>query len=309
MRRSKSDRCAPRACLHRIGLAAILLGLSAPAQAQQWASPRVVATAHSQRALGVGTDGLFMNPGGLAFPGAYFGEVGYADDLREDDRRINLSLTDSAINSLVAGGVALSYGRSRPQGPPDGDVLFEGYRIDGGLALRGGDQFGLGVVVTGYDFNRLEDGFLADDQSRDLVEVTVDVGFQWLITPQFKIGVVGQNLTNPQRNEVPLTVAAGIGLILGAFSVEGSGMWENREASDRWTASLGASYIIQELVPLRAGVLYDFEQEEVGLSGGLGIQAGRISFEAAYQSRVSNASDYRDDDERMLVGSLRVQFF
>lgn len=304
----KSFSPAPRALVGIPSLLAALLH-PGPASGQEWSSPRLTAMANAQRASASGTDALFANPGGLSFPGAYFGEVGYADDFRETDRRIHVSLADSAINQIVSGGVAFTYGRARPVGSSDDSVLLEGYRLDAGVALKGGDSFGIGIAVRGFDYNRLVDGQFADDQSRDLGEVSFDIGFQWIINENFRIGVVGENLTNPERTELPLTVGGGLAFSYEAFTVEGNGFWENLPGPDRGQLALGASFVIAKLVPIRAGALYDFLEEEVGLSGGLGIQAGRVAFEAAYQARVANASDFRDDDERLFVSSLRIQLF
>lgn len=298
----------------RIAAAAILL-TSAPAWAYQWQSARLVAMQGSARAAGVGADGLFSNPAGISFPGAYILDAGYADDFREGDRRAHLSITDSSTNRRVAGAVAFTYGRARPAQDPDPSLLLEGYRVDAALSVRASERFALGAAVRGFDYNILENGRLRPDQSNgDLAEVTMDVGFQWQLADPLRLGVVAQNLTNTRRAEVPLTLGGGLALTVDALILESDLFWEsftdvNQVDQDSWNVTFGGSYTIQKIVPVRVGVVYDFLQEEVGVSGGVGILIERLNIEAAYSQRVTNANDYRGDDERLFVVSVGLQLF
>lgn len=275
---------------------------STEAWGQQWQSARLVALSGARRALAAGSDALVLNPAGMALNKRYMLEAGYGDDLRESDRRVHVSITDGYTGSL-AGGLAYTYGSSRPLAATDPEDRLEGHRIDGGLASQIADGVAFGVTLRGliFDFDS------TTSDLGDLDNFTVDVGFQWRISPAVSWGVSGQNLTNIPRADASLKAGSGVGVMVGSVSVESDVVYD--AFTERFTSQAGAEAMFFKMVPARLGVLYDTELEQFGLSGGLGIQIDRLSLDAAYSQRINNLGDGPDADQRIFVVSLAVRLF
>lgn len=153
----------------------------------------------------------------------------------------------------------------------------------------------------------VQDG--AEIPGGDLHEFTFDVGFQWQVNEQVAVAITGQNLTNIQRAEAPLLGSAAVGLTYEAFTLEGDATY-NAFTEDMLLA-LGTGYTFAKVVPVRLGVIYDFQQSEVGLSFGAGVELGRFGVDLAYAQRITNVDSdaFEDDDERVFVASMRVAIF
>lgn len=290
-----------------LGVAAALIfllsGIS-EAYATSWLGARLTGFAQARRAWARGSDALVINPAGLALSPSYTVELGYADDFRESDRRVHVSITDGQAGP-VAGGVGYTYGKLRPFNFFDDEDRLEGHRFEGALAFGIFEGAALGVNLRGliYEAQPAE-----GSTGEDLEEFTFDVGFQWKVNEQVAIALTGQNLTNIQRLEAPLLATAAVGLTFDAFTIE-SDVTYNAFLSDVLVA-VGAGYTFAEVVPIRAGFLYDLQQQEAGLSFGAGIQAGRFGLDLAYIQRITNiSSDETDDDERVFVASIRLVAF
>jgi hypothetical protein len=225
-------------------------------------------------------------------------ELGYGDDFRGSDRRFNVSITDGQAGP-ISGGVSFTYTTARPRFSTDDRLRLEGYRIDGALAVRANERLSVGVGIRGavYDLEN-ED----ESTSQNAGTLTFDVGLQWKITDAIAIGLVGRNLTDPDEPEFALEAGGGIGFGSGPFTLEVDAIYDN--AVENVIGSVGSTLVLGEIVPLRVGLLYDADQEELGVGGGAGIQVGRIGIDVAYQQRVTNANDFRDDDERIFTASV-----
>jgi len=128
------------------------------------------------------------------------------------------------------------------------------------------------------------------------------------VNEQVAVGITGQNLTNIERPEAPLLVSGAIGLNFGAFTVE-SDVSYNAFIRDVLMA-FGAGYTFAKVVPVRAGVIYDLQQNEAGIAFGAGVLAGRFSLDLGYIQRITNVdANIEDDDERVFVASMRVVAF
>ncbi|MGF1510986.1 MAG: hypothetical protein ACFB9M_15945 [Myxococcota bacterium] len=263
----------------------------------------LIGTAGARRALAVTNEALFVNPAGVAMAPVYSVELGYGDDFRGSDRRFHVSITDGQAGP-IAGGLSFTYTTARPRDSTDDSERLEGFRVDGAVALRANQALALGFGVRGtvYDLE-------TDDESTDESQgtLTFDFGLQWRISEFLVLGLVGRNLTNPDEAETPLEAGGGLGVINGPFSIEVDAYYDN--FLKNVVIASGSTYVINRLIPVRLGSLYDAAQNEFGISGGLGIQYGRVGLDIGYQQRVRNADDSRDDDERIFTVNAFLQPF
>lgn len=292
-----------RLCL-RFCLAAALCALW-PAQvfAQAYAPPRLLSLGGAQRALGSGNDALFQNPAGLAFSGSYEIELGYADDARESDRRVALSVADGQAGE-IAGGLSIMYGRFRPPGQVEGSQRLDGIRFDAATALRASQGFAIGVA-TRYGDYRLLDGEMEVENGGSSA-FSIDVGILWQIAEGISIGGTMQNVTADSQPGLPRTWGAGVGYQGGPFMIEidVEHEWELRAPE----YALGAGFTISDRFPLRAGVSFNQETERFTVSAGAGFSVDRIAFDVAYRQGVDLGPE-EDADGRLLVASFTIRAF
>ncbi len=292
-----------------MGASAILLAavlIPSVAGAQQWQSARLIGRTGAQRAQAGGTDALVLNPAGMALDKKYIIEMGYADDFRQGLRRFNVSITDGQAGP-VAGGVSYTYGRTSPEDPFDGEEQLEGHRIEGGLAVAVPKLpgFAMGANLRGLFFQAINTS--EDSDLEDLNEFTFDVGIQWRVSEQVAIGVSGQNLTNIDREEAPLRVGGGVGVTFGDFELEGDGVYDL--FIDNVILSASAAYTLSKVVPVRGGVVWDPESQEIGFSVGAGVMLGPVGIDVAYAQRLTNNDDSEGDDQRIFVVGIRGVLF
>ena len=273
-----------------------------PAEAQVFEGARLLGFAETQRALTTGNDSIYVNPGGLALASIYSVELGYLDDARGSDRRVNASIVDSQAGP-VAGGIAYTYSTRRPDGVPEGDARLRGHRVEIAAATKLGQSVGLGVT-TRYLHYDLKNGAEGEEGFKTL---TFDVGLAWRIVEGLSIGAVGYNLTNSKRAELPISIGGGIGYEIAGFSIEGDARYNFQLEKAR--LSFAAGYIIADLVPVRVGAWYDFANKAWAISGGLGFNYERIAVDIGYRQYINGDRTFKDDDERILGIALRGRFF
>lgn len=284
--------------------AILLLGVAAPAAAQQYEGARLLGLAEAQRALTSANDSIYINPAGLALGSMYSVELGYLDDIRGSDRRFNASVIDSQAGP-IAGGLAYTWTNRRPEFTPEPDERIEGHRMEIALATRVAESAALGVTLRYMTFDlHDEDGEEIEDGGFKIF--TVDVGFQWRVFDGLSVGLAGYNLTNSDEPEVPIGWGGGIGYQLGAFSIEGDIRYNAQRGEPRYSGALG--YVLAETVALRAGVSYDYATKGIAVSGGAGLFLDRFAIDVGYRQLV-NADDVGvDSDQRILGVAVRALF-
>ncbi|MEL6186962.1 MAG: hypothetical protein AAFU79_20240 [Myxococcota bacterium] len=280
------------------------MGGTAPAWAQAYEPPRLLGFAGAQRALGTGNDALYQNPAGLAFSGSYEVEIGYADDFREADRRVTLSIADGQAGEF-AGGLGLTYARFRPAGETEGDRRLDGLRFDVGLAAMLGRTLAVGVTTRFGDYRLLA----GDDEVPDggTSALTFDVGLQWQLGQGFSVGGLVRNLTSESQPGMPRAWGAGLGYRSGPLlaEVDVDHAWET--VAPVYSGTVG--FIIAEQFPLRVGTSFDSETERFSISGGAGFVVDRIAVDLAYRQRIDPVASGEDADERLFAVSFRVRAF
>ncbi len=303
-----------RALVHRRHLArwgpAGLLGLlglltePSAAWAQPFEGARLLGIAGAERALSAGNDSIYLNPAGLGIGKLYSIEANYFDDFRGSDRRINGSIIDSQAGP-VAGGLAYTYYKRRPLGSSDDSTRIEVHRAELSSAMALSEGLSLGVTSRYMNVKYTQNDEKNDDLSYNAF--TLDVGLQWRIWQGLAIGLVGYNLTNSDREELPIGWGAGLGWQYGAFSVETDVRYNARVGNP--TFSFGAGYVIAEFLPLRAGVSYDRRAKTVAVSAGLGLVLDRFHVDVGYRQLVNGDRNFEDADQRIFGAALRGIFF
>lgn len=285
--------------------ALVLVGaLDSPVLAQDYEGARLLGLADAQRALAVGNDAIFVNPAGLAFTPTYEVELGYADDLRESDRRLNLSIADGQ-SGPIAGAIALTYGLFRPPLFASGDYRLEGLRLDIAAAFQLAQGFAFGGSVRFADYRLL---FGEEEiENGGSSGFAFDLGSQWQLGGGLSLGVTLQNLSNTNQPDLPRAWGAGLGWRTGALllEVDVDHAWEVRDP----IYSLAAGYVFGERFPIRAGVSYLQGSEEVAISVGAGLAVERIGLDLAYRQIVDPRRSASDADERLFVLSFRIRVF
>lgn len=274
------------------------------AEAQQYEGARLLGLAEAQRALTMANDSIYINPAGLALGRMYSLELGYLDDIRGSDRRFNASVVDSQAGP-IAGGLAYTWTRRRPEFAPEPDDRLEGHRMEIALATRVAESAALGVTARYMTFDlHDEDGEKIEEGGFNIF--TIDVGFQWRMTESLSFGIAAYNLTNTDEPEVPIGWGAGLGYQLGAFSIEGDIRYNAQRGEPRYSGGIG--YVIAETVALRSGVSYDYKSEAIAVSGGAGVILDRFVIDIGYRQLI-NADDIGEDSDQRILGlAVRALF-
>ena len=266
-------------------------------------TPRAVAMAGAQNALGTSTTSLFLNPANLPVARVYHFE-GFAAISPEARRQsYGGAVADSSTNRIAGG-----FGGTWSTMDPDG-IKRTWTDLHLGLAYPLGDKFSLGATgrylrvgqaVSSGPFG----ASLASDGTRGdplFNTFTFDVGATVIPVQQLRIGVVGHNLTNPGSGLAPTLLAGGVGFTQDIFSIEGDAMvdfttWQ--KARGRYM--VGGEIFVANHFPIRLGYRYDDGQRTHALSAGLGYIDRKFSFELSARRDVAS-----DRPATMLVAGLR----
>ena len=273
------------------------------AQAQDFRGARLLGFADSRRALAITNDAIYINPAGLAMAQQYSIESGYIDDFRGSDRRFNGSVLDSQAGPLAA-GLAYTYSTRRPDDVPDGNIRIEGHRADLALASRIAASAAIGVSLRYLSFDRTGD---------DSVEGTgfslfnLDAGLRYQLLENVSIGVVGYNLIKNDRAETPIQLGGGLGFNGGLFTIEADVLYDFQV--EDLQVSGGGSFVLGDMFPVRAGVSWDQTSDEWQLSVGLGFFVKQLAVDLAYRQSLNPQGTGDDKDGRLFAVAVRAVVF
>ncbi|MGD0524741.1 MAG: hypothetical protein ABSE49_06345 [Polyangiaceae bacterium] len=287
--------------VRRLGLALgglVALGVLAPAKALadtmstspaqaydlgEIESARSTGMGGALNALGVSTTGLYLNPANMALARVYHLEALAAYSPESQRESFGLAIVDSVINSShVSGGVAATWNVFDPTG-----MHRVWTDIRAGLAMPFGDHFALGV--TGR-WLHVDQAVSAGPFGPDLVSdgtsgnglydaLTLDVGATALLG-DFRMGIVGHNLTNPGVSLAPTTLAGGIGYLTQVFALELDGLVDFTTYDHPEGRIMGGTEIfVADHYALRAGWRYDAGTQIHSPSLGFGYIDPRWSIE------------------------------
>jgi len=225
------DRCAVA-----FGFAAVLFLVTARAGAEpselrpeigynynEVETPRTTGTGGAIRALSSSVHALFVNPSGLTSARVY--HLGAFANIMPEARRqsYGAAAVDSLISSArVAGGVGATYNFQDADGV---DRRWTDLRV--ALAYPIAEQFHLGLGGRYLWLSENGDGPLgASAASSGLPDARIvsgfglDAGATLRLGKMLSIGVVGNNLNNPDTGFQPTSFGGGVGLLVGDYSAE-----------------------------------------------------------------------------------------
>jgi hypothetical protein len=221
-------------------LALALLGISSAAEADpmstspeqaydqgQIPAARAVGMGDALNALGVSTPALFMNPANLPLARVYHLEAFGAYSPEAVRQTYGLAIVDSVLNAAhVSGGLGGTWNEMDPDG------LHRVWTdVRAALAAPLGDYFSVGAtgrylnVTQSHGVGPFGPSYASDGNAGGSLfsQITFDLGATASLG-DFRLGLVGHNLTNPGTSLAPTTTALGLGYTSQIFSVEVDGM-------------------------------------------------------------------------------------
>lgn len=286
------------------GITALLLAVPANSFAQardEGAPANSLGVGDSVRASAVGSSALFFNPAGMPRLKQYAIEAGYSFLNGRDGHSFGIGMVDSATNESLAMGAQYNYILSKRNGKDR-----DGHNIRGGLATGYATKDfaiygGLGVRYGSLTVGASDTG---DNGETDDVEFfTMDAGLMLTISDMFRIGVVGQNLILTNDSASPRTIGVGVALQVDDFEMGVDANLDIETGDDGPLVSwhIGASYLIENLIAIRLGFVYDQGTEDKRIAAGASYVSKLIGVDLGFQQSL----DYSDDT----IFSLGVRVF
>jgi hypothetical protein len=268
---------------------------------------RAVGMGEALNALGVSTPALFMNPANMALARVYHLEAlgAYSPESKRDT--FGLAIVDSVLNAQhISGGLGGTWNELDPDGI---HRVWSDVRL--GLAMPLGDNFALGA--TGRYLNVQQHTAAgpfgpspaSDGSSSSAIfnQVTFDLGATAVVS-DFRIGVVGHNLTNPGTALAPTLAGGGIGYGSQMFSLEIDGMADFTTFGQTTGRIMGGVEVfLANHYALRGGWKYDTGWGVNTPSLGFGYIDIKWSIEAAV------THDLIGDSRAETFGVLSLKYF
>lgn len=293
---------------------------SSAAAAQDFIGARALSMGESYRATATGNDALYFNPAGLPTLKRYALEGQYLLSLSDENHQGDISVVDSKT-SAVAVGIAYTF-----QGSELTRRTTIGHTATFGIAYPVFDR--IFTIGAGLKYKNVSDAIAGNF----LNALTADVGILSRIPGGLSLAAVGYNLiplTTVQSSYVPISAGFAAALDLGPLSAilfggganfgavqtaagipsqntgELSGPLNNLSLSFDWLInfqtlegtksrlSTGVEYLVAELIPLRAGYLYDELTGDHRVSGGIGVVVPYFALDVAYSQSLIDQFERR----------------
>jgi hypothetical protein len=258
-------------------------------------SPRALAFAGAQTALGTSTTALYQNPANLTLARVYHFEAVASVSPEARRQSYGGGIVDSSTSRL-AGGIAGSWNLQDPDGI---NRTWTDLRL--ALAYPLGDRFSVGGTgrylrvdqnVGGPLASKFGDYASFGTASPIFNSFTFDIGATIIPAEGFRIGAVGHNLSNPGTGLAPTQLQGGVGYGSELFSVEGDALADfTTWKSTRGRYMLGGEVFLGGHVPLRLGYRYDDGTRTHALSTGLGYVDKSWSFEVGARRDIVGAHE------------------
>lgn len=287
-------------------VAAALILFAGDVAAQEFTqSVRSAGMGEAFTSVATGTSAIYHNPAGAARAVMYSVDAAY--EYTPDGNVLSASVVDSKTNPSIAAGVGYAYMFGR------GDNDVRGHDIRLGLAIPVlPDRISIGA---GGRWLIIKDTILTENDEGDEVQTdvelmngpTLDAGIIVKATNSLHFGISGQNLieqcSKPECRTIAPTMITGgasfgseIGLVL---SVD-AGVNLTTGPDPALEAGVGAEYLIQQVVPVRAGYQYRGALDQQLLTFGLGWRSSAAGVDLGYQL------DLLDTSNMYFMGSFSV---
>jgi hypothetical protein len=271
-------------------------------------SARGLAMGGAQRGIADQTDGIFVNPAGLAAKKHYIIAADYSWTQEANDHRPGASIIDS-VTTVVAAAFSYSY-EARINSANLGV-----HRLYFGLAYNIGGLFSVGVSMKYQVAERQKatyDSIFDPEDPNDpnkprkpldpnfsipalnFSGVTGDLGCLFTPIEYISLAVVGHNLIpNPLWNEFA-PIALGIGVAGHVYGLELDvdtviDFTTRAKATPR--VHVGAEYTIASMVPIRAGFIVDKVGQDMFWSVGAGFRHPSFGIDFGYRQAVERPNN------------------
>lgn len=273
-----------------IFLMALCYAPAASAQLREaGASMGALGKADAVRASGYANEAIYFNPAAMAQVMMYSVETGYTYQNEVAGHAFDVSIVDSTTNEFISAGLAYSYFDTAqvPGFTVPGTDSRVGHQLRAALAsgYRGKDFSAF--VGAGVRWINLS---LADREPVD--PVTMDVGVLLVIKGLIRVGITGHNLIEhpDERNELPRQLGTGVSLAASGFLAEFDAVVDFDTRSDtKGQYSVGLEYDVAQMLPIRAGYMYNEILDRHRIAVGLGYYSQVVGIDIGYLQDVSSA--------------------
>lgn len=220
-----------------------------------------------------GNEAIFLNPAALGMRRAYTLQLDYTSssgaNAAQDGSALVLSIVDSVSNPLFPTGIAYRY-VSIGEGKDEKTLSSK----DVSVAIPIGGTFWLGTHLTYLSFS---------EDKKEYGGFTGDVGLLAAFG-EVKAGLVATNLINVDSSDA--VRGLGVGLALSdeyTYRFSSDLRWDflADKAPRSWT--IGAEYVLADVLPLRLGYDWDSTRATEFASFGTGFQTAQFGFDVSYR--------------------------
>ena len=251
-------------------------------------SARGLALGTGARASSLSTSALAYNPAGLAAGRVYHveGIVDYMPDMKTV--ALGGTIVDSSTSRLAAG---VSF-----RGFLGGQGALAG--IDGRVGLAFPISEGISLGLSGRYINAERKGEAAAALPASLRSVegfTLDASLRVVPIPMLMLYGGGYNLISLDSVYTPLTVGGGASAALGSVAVLGADVLVDLSSYDRATVTVGGGveFFAAQIIPIRAGYIYDTGRSQHTLSLGLGYTDRTVGLDLSLRQDLGGVGDTR----------------
>ncbi|RAL22180.1 hypothetical protein DL240_10010 [Lujinxingia litoralis] len=292
--------------LKRASLLTAALAVTAPASlalAQQadplpetYSGVRATGMGNALTPIAAGVDSLYHNPAGLARGEMYILDGAFT--YTPQGGLLSAGIADSKTNPQIAAGVSYSY----YFGAEDHADL-SGHDVRAAAAVPViPERISLGV---GGRYMHYTDSSLPEDPDNEDSQVlfkgfTVDVGAMFRVTEFLHLGINGQNLIDPCRNDArcrgaaPTRIGGGFGLgTVSTFHLTGQAFVDISSAEDPlFDFGVGAEYVAAGAIPLRLGFERQGFFERNLITAGFGWRSQAAGLDLSYRHDLNQSSSF-----------------
>lgn len=220
-----------------------------------------------------GAEAIFLNPAALGGRRQYSLQLDYGTSsgqgVQTNGDALVLSIVDSVSNPNFPSGLAyrwVSIG--------EGASATTGSTKDMSVAMPFSDAFAIGMHVTWLSYTQ---------DKREISQITGDFGGLMAFGP-LKLGVVGYNLIAVDSPDAARGLATGLALTDEySYRLSADVRWDWLKTNTPRSYSMGAEYILFDLLPLRAGYDWDGVRQTEFVSGGSGFQTAQFGCDVSYR--------------------------
>ncbi len=281
----------------RLVATACALLLSSSATAQEFTQGvRSGGMGEAFTSVATGSSAIYHNPAGAARAVMYAVEGSY--EYSSSANVLSAAIVDSKTNPSIAAGLGYAY----QFGNGDSDVRGHDIRVALAIpVLPDRISIGLGgrwLILKDTVTTQNEDGEDVQTDVELMNGPTFDAGIIVKATDQLHFGIAGQNLidqcSKPECAAIaPTTITGGVsfGTEVGLLLSGDVGVNLTTAPDPALEAGIGAEFLIQQIVPLRAGYMYRGALEEQLLTFGAGWRSAAAGVDLGYQLDLTDTSN------------------